>query len=576
MIDSKPVQAAEDWGVVLQSVPSKNKKEILKRLAEIFQIDKRDAEQILSNMPLILVDNLSFGLAARIKKFFLTIGAVVETTNHDMIKKNCFQVLWPQTPDLSFFMKHEVGSAEVSAQGKKGKAKSGGFSFFEKKDEKKEMNLEMSKPQEAPLSAKSAPLGSPLPVVPTQESPATAPLGSPLPVIPTQESPATAPLGSPLPVMPTQESSAIVPPSPPAPETPAPDSLPAFAEKPVPASPAGADLDWERRANELNEKLRKFHAEKQELHAQHAEAAEKVKGEYQQQLEEEKKKSDEIAKALEDLHQREAQKQEALTREGEEWRSRAEALAQKVEKEKQKSEETAKALEDLHRKEAQKQEALTREGEEWRSRAEALASKVRELETNLTQKTSEVEQLIQQKADLSERSEKAAAEIQREISALRSREQESFQKIEGLERSVQEMTESLRSRDGVLAQFEKQIVELAEKSRGYESLRREHAQLAQERATIRQEYDAKLDEREMRLAKAEEDHRRYRSRTDRKNAAAARELGEWIRGIDTIRQGLQKLILFLGSESAVLDGEKKSNLKSPLTRGPDAPNTENG
>ena len=118
-------------------------------------------------------------------------------------------------------------------------------------------------------------------------------------------------------------------------------------------------------------------------------------------------------------------------------------------------------------------------------------------------------------------------------------------------------------------------MELAEKSRGYEALRREHAQLAQERATIRQEYDAKLGEREVRLAKAEEDHRRYRSRMDRKNAAAARELGEWIRGVDTIRQGLQKLILFLGSESAVLDSEKKSNLKSPLTRGPDAPNMEN-
>jgi hypothetical protein len=83
----------------------------------------------------------------------------------------------------------------------------------------------------------------------------------------------------------------------------------------------------------------------------------------------------------------------------------------------------------------------------------------------------------------------------------------------------------------------------------------------------------KFAEQEVRLAKDEEDHRRYRSRMDRKNAAATRELGEWIRGIDTLRQGLQKLILFLGSESAVLDSERKSNLRSPLTRGPDSPNT---
>ena len=62
MNESKSIHAAEDWGVVLQSVPSKNKKEIVKRLEEIFGIDKRDAEQVLANMPLILVDNISLSL----------------------------------------------------------------------------------------------------------------------------------------------------------------------------------------------------------------------------------------------------------------------------------------------------------------------------------------------------------------------------------------------------------------------------------------------------------------------------------------------------------------------------------
>ena len=64
------IQAAEDWGVVLQSVPSKHKKEILKRLVGIFDLEKHDAEQILSNMPLILADNLSYGMATHIKDFF--------------------------------------------------------------------------------------------------------------------------------------------------------------------------------------------------------------------------------------------------------------------------------------------------------------------------------------------------------------------------------------------------------------------------------------------------------------------------------------------------------------------------
>ncbi|MFA7255923.1 MAG: hypothetical protein WC133_07535, partial [Candidatus Omnitrophota bacterium] len=103
------------------------------------------------------------------------------------------------------------------------------------------------------------------------------------------------------------------------------------------------------------------------------------------------------------------------------------------------------------------------------------------------------------------------------------------------------------------------ILGLAEKAKKYD--------------TIRQEYDAKFSEQEVNFAKVEEEHRRYRSRADRKTAAATRELGEWVRDVDAVRQGLQKLILFLGSESAVLDEEKKPRLKSPLTRGPASPNT---
>ena len=39
MTEPKSVQATEDWGVVLQSVPSKNKKEIVDALASYHDID---------------------------------------------------------------------------------------------------------------------------------------------------------------------------------------------------------------------------------------------------------------------------------------------------------------------------------------------------------------------------------------------------------------------------------------------------------------------------------------------------------------------------------------------------------
>ncbi|MDD5226238.1 MAG: hypothetical protein PHV97_03515, partial [Candidatus Omnitrophica bacterium] len=271
MNEPRSIHAAEDWGVVLQSVPSKNKKEIVKHLEEIFELEKRDAEQVLSNMPLILVDNVSFGLAARIKKFFQKIGAVAETTNHDMIKKNCFQVLWPQTPDLSFFMKNETGPAEASAPEKKSPVKSEEISSAEKKVASYERKPETPKSFEIPLPAKSE-----------DESPAVVfhfPKAS-------EKS--------------TGDSSKDVS-----------QPHPAFEEKSGEASSPVMDSNWERRAKELNEKLRMIHEEKQELHVRHVEATEKVKSEFQQRLEEEKKKSGEISKAYEDL-QKEAQKQEAL------------------------------------------------------------------------------------------------------------------------------------------------------------------------------------------------------------------------------------------------------------------------
>jgi DNA repair exonuclease SbcCD ATPase subunit len=503
MSEPKSIHAAEDWGVVLQSVPSKHKKEIVKRLGEIFGLDKHDAEQVLANMPLILIDDISFGLAARIKKYFQKLGTVVETTNHEMIKKNCFQIVWPQIPDLAFFLKEDARSSEAPLQEKKADAPPTEAPVPEKKYERPETAQEVQKAQEIPPSAK-----------PAQELPAAVPHPEPI----AEEKPQT------------------------------PSQTPAAAS------------DWERRAHELNEKLRKIQDEKQQLSAQHTEVTEKTKNDFQRQLELEKQKSDEIKKAYEDLQDQ-----------------------------------------------ARKQEALTQEGEEWRSKAMALSEKVREIETELMRKNSAIEHWVQEKDDLLKRAEKAAelaarvddlekkawykgeenaalqarvAEFEKNISSAaqelenyRNREQEWLQKASGLERETQEMRESLQSRDAALAQFEKQLVELAEKLRGCETLRQEHGQLVQERATIRKEYDAKLVEQEARLAKIEDENRRYRSRTDRKTAAATRELGEWVRGVDTVRQGLQKLILFLGSESAVLDNEKKFPLRSPLTRGPEAPNS---
>jgi len=137
------VHTSSDWGVVLLSIPSKHKKGIAKNLEEIFKLEKRNAEQILSNAPLILLDGLTLQLAACVRNFFQKLGAVAEATNHEVIKKNYWGVRWAQAPDLSFFMK-EMGSAQMAPA--------------EKKTVGPEMDPGVSKPHEAPVSAPQLPL----------------------------------------------------------------------------------------------------------------------------------------------------------------------------------------------------------------------------------------------------------------------------------------------------------------------------------------------------------------------------------------------------------------------------------
>jgi hypothetical protein len=49
---------------------------------------------------------------------------------------------------------------------------------------------------------------------------------------------------------------------------------------------------------------------------------------------------------------------------------------------------------------------------------------------------------------------------------------------------------------------------------------------------------------------------------ERKVAAATRELGEWVRGVEALRQGLQKLSMFIGSDAVTPDAGKKSPFRS--------------
>ncbi len=616
---------SDDWSVILQSYSPKLKKELVRRITEIFELEKKDAEQALANTPLILLDNLSFGMAARIKNFFQKLGAVVETTNHEMIKKNCFQVLWPETPDLSFFLKEETKPAAKEAV-----QETPSKTF-------KEPRLPEVLPSEIP--EKEAARGvifrasQPAPAEP-EATPSVKDADGWEKLMKDPEPPRTPKTDD------GWEKLAKGPVLPQAPK--ADDAWETLDKGPALPHAPKADDGWEKRAKELSKKLESFQEEKKKVNEDVVlKAVEKVKNDFGRLKETEKPKRDETAPVTPDSVPTRAP-EAALDPENADWRSKALLLSDRVR--------------DLENDLADSKEALVKEVEMWRSKTASAEGRARDLEADLAQKSQEVERIAREKEELGHQEGRAkdlelqletlrqgltektnlaaekenslaelqdqvkewtgkaqereraleekenslaslrdqlkdwtdkaqAAEntlserdsalraVQNELETLREREKELLQKADSLQGTVKAMgedlldrDESLKARDEALAAFERQIAEFATTIRELEPIRQEHAQLSHERGTIRKEYETKIADLEVRSAKIEDDNRRYRSRTDRKVAAATRELGEWVRGVEALRQGLQKLVVFLGSEAAAPDPEKKSLFRSPLNR----------
>ena len=91
-------------------------------------------------------------------------------------------------------------------------------------------------------------------------------------------------------------------------------------------------------------------------------------------------------------------------------------------------------------------------------------------------------------------------------------------------------------------------------------MRRENADLTPNVPHCCRSLKAALPSKRRRILKVEEESRRARSRVERKLTAANRELGEWARGVEALKAGLQKLALFLVTDAPEV--EKKSPLRA--------------
>lgn len=571
--ESKSANALDNWCVILQSYASKKKKDLVKNLGEIFDLDPKDADAAISSTPLILLDGLPFAMAGRIKDFFRKTGAVVEITNHDMIKKNCYQIVWSARPSLSFFEKQENPETPAPAA---------------------------PVPVSAPSPAKTLPL-------PANPAPAQPPVRPPRKSVfdrfrdadkkkhDTKPVPGSEPAGPVSGVHAAKEFAEQMKkmeekkPDSDLPLTPAPPSPKPGLAQPV-AGPGPKDVklpddalikdsdsrdDRVLQLEQLTRDLESLIGQKENrikdleralgvAQATEVESVGRIARLQQQVSELEKgleRGRDEQAgnqSVLDGQHARIAELDRVLAekiREGDGLKNALQEIQAREADLNQRLDALGRGMEEKERslsEKAQEAEGLKHAAQEFQAREAGLNQRLEELGRSLGEK----ERVLSEKNQENENLKHALHELEARESSSAQRAEALAKNLDELSRTLRQHEEALRARDERVAGFEQKIIEMTLQLQEFERVRQEHEQLVAERAVIRQEYDAKLSEQEIRLAKVEEESRRYRSRTERKNAAATRELGEWIRGIESLRQGLQKLIHFIGSDAAIQDPDK--------------------
>ncbi|HTL47478.1 MAG TPA: hypothetical protein VL688_05385 [Verrucomicrobiae bacterium] len=74
-------------------------------ISEVFSLSPEEASDLVSNTPIILLDNLTRSLAAKVKEYFRGAGAEIILTNDIFYKRKCYRTVWPDPPNLSFLHK---------------------------------------------------------------------------------------------------------------------------------------------------------------------------------------------------------------------------------------------------------------------------------------------------------------------------------------------------------------------------------------------------------------------------------------------------------------------------------------
>src|SRR3989338_8857744 len=98
-------ETKSDWAVILERPREESsKKKVIQAVASSFPLNPQEVKDLVESTPIVLLDELSFGIAERIKEHFKGQLILCSVTNDTYTKRKCFRAVWPEPPDLTVFV----------------------------------------------------------------------------------------------------------------------------------------------------------------------------------------------------------------------------------------------------------------------------------------------------------------------------------------------------------------------------------------------------------------------------------------------------------------------------------------
>jgi hypothetical protein len=92
-------EAHNQWCVILNPITSElSKTETVEKIVEAFPLSIDEASQLVERTPIILLENLNYDTAKKIKSIFSAVNADILLTEDMYLKRKCYRTVWSQDP----------------------------------------------------------------------------------------------------------------------------------------------------------------------------------------------------------------------------------------------------------------------------------------------------------------------------------------------------------------------------------------------------------------------------------------------------------------------------------------------